>query len=222
MNLNYTDLSSYFNSMNSRGMLLLYRNTDELTFLRKWISEKVDVNAEKVCINSALKNESLSFMVKNCVKCGKVDNKKSGYGTGENGIMILLNTPATISRSEIEKLKENSKDLLVKMVGAINIDLKKCYITNLIKCEADISFKRPGLMLKNCEPILLREILEFKPRIVIVMGDDIPVKKLINENKNISWHKIEHPLSLIKKPELKKSAWAILQNIEKIIENSFQ
>jgi uracil-DNA glycosylase family 4 len=213
----YNDLSLYINSLNSRGMLLLYKNTDELAFLRKWISKKADKNAEKAPIDSELKNDSLSLMVKNCVKCGKVDNKKSGSGTGENGIMILLNTPATISRNEIEKLKENSRELLVKMLGAINIDLKKCYITNLIKCDADNSYKSPGLMLKNCEPILLREILEFKPQIIIVMGDDIPVKKIINENKNISWHKIEHPLSLIKKPELKKSAWVILQNIKKII-----
>ena len=63
---------------------------------------------------------------------------------------------------------------------------------------------------------------EFKPYIIIVMGDDIPIKKMINENKNINWYKIEHPLSLLKNPELKKSAWIVLQKIEKIIENSFQ
>jgi uracil-DNA glycosylase family 4 len=217
MNYNFADLSSYFNSLNSRGMLLLYRNADELTFLKKWISEKPDSKIERTARDSVLKHESLSEIVKHCVKCGKVENKKSGFGTGENSIMILLNTPAGISRSEREKLKDNSKDLLMKMLGAINVDLKKCYITNLIKCDAENSFKTPGLMLKNCEPILLREILELNPRIIIVMGDDIPIKKIINENKNINWHKIEHPLSLIKNPELKKSAWAILQKIQKII-----
>ncbi len=217
MNYNYTDLSSYLNSINSRGMLLLYRDADELAFLKKWISEKAGTNTEKAGLISPPKNDSLIEMVNKCVKCGNVENKKTGFGTGENGIMILLNTPAGISRSERDKLKESSKDLLMKMLGAINLDLKKCYITNLIKCDAENSFKRPGLMLKNCELILQREMREFKPRIIIVMGDDIPIKKMINENKNINWYTIEHPLSLIKNPELKKSAWTVLQKIEKII-----
>lgn len=196
-------------------MLLLYRDADELAFLKKWISEKAGTNTEKAGLISPPKNDSLIEMVNKCVKCGNVENKKAGFGTGENGILILLNTPAGISRSERDKLKESSKDLLMKMLGAINLDLKKCYITNLIKCDAENSYKRPGLMLKNCELILQREMREFKPHIIIVMGDDIPIKKMINENKNINWYTIEHPLSLIKNPELKKSAWTVLQKIKK-------
>lgn len=217
MNSIYTDLSSYINSLNSRRMLLLYRGGEELAFLKKWIQEQADTNTENAVTDSNPENDSLSDMVKKCVRCGNVENKKPGFGSGENGIMILLNTPAGISRSEREKLNTDSKELLAKMLGAINIDLKKCYITNLIKCEAENSFKRPGLMLKNCELILQREIKEYHPHIVIVMGDDLPVKKMINEKKDINWHRIEHPLILLKKPELKKSAWITLQKIEKII-----
>ncbi|MBN2401533.1 MAG: hypothetical protein JXN64_03960 [Spirochaetes bacterium] len=217
MNSIYTDLSSYINSLNSRRMLLLYRDGEELAFLKKWIQEQAYTNTENAVTDSNPENDSLSDMVKKCVRCGNVENKKSGFGSGENGIMILLNTPAGISRSEREKLNTDSKELLAKMLGAINIDLKKCYITNLIKCEAENSFKRPGLMLKNCELILQREIKEYHPRIVIVMGDDLPVKKMINEKKDINWHRIEHPLILLKKPELKKSAWITLQKIENII-----
>ena len=197
-------------------MLILYRNDEELSFLKNWNPGKTAAIIESA---DALepKDDSLQIIVKHCVKCGNVENKKAGVGTCENGIMIILNTPANISRIEREKLKDNSKDLLVKMLGAINVDFKQCYITNLIKCEAENSFKMPGLMLKNCEPILLREIKEYNPRIIIVMGDDIPIKKLLNEHKNISWHKIEHPVSLLKNPELKKPAWAILQKIQKIL-----
>jgi hypothetical protein len=49
------------------------------------------------------------------------------------------------------------------------------------------------------------------------MGDDIPIRKIIIENKNISWHKIDHPLTLIKNPDLKRSAWTELQKIKIII-----
>jgi uracil-DNA glycosylase family 4 len=217
MNNIYTDLSLYINSLNSQGNVLLYRNNDELSFLKKWISEKENVNSARNNLDPSLINDTLLDTIKNCIKCGNVQNKKYGFGNCENGIMILLNTPAGISNYEREKLKESSRELLNKMLGAIKIDLKKCYTTNLIKCEADNSFKRPGLMLKNCEPILFGEIAEFKPQIIIVMGDDIPIRKIINENKNISWHKINHPLTLIKNPDLKKSAWTILQKIEKII-----
>ncbi len=219
MNNIYSDLLLYINSLSSQGMLLLHRGNDELVFLKNWLWGKEKIKPGGNCPNPASLDDTLPEMVKNCKKCGNVANKKFGFGTGENGIMILFNTPTGISNNEREKLKESSKELLIRMLEAIKIDLKKCYTTNLIKCDADSSFKRPGLMLKNCEPILLREISEHKPRVLIVMGDDIPVKKLMNENKKINWHRIDHPLTLIKNPELKKSAWAELQKIAKLIQN---
>ena len=217
MSYNYSDLSSYFKLTDSRGMLVPYRNEEELSFLKNWNPPKKTVITESAAVSPESKNDSLPDMVKHCVKCGNVENKKAGFGTCENGIMIIMNTPASISRIERERLKDNTRDILTKMLSAINVDFKKCYITNLIKCDAENSFKMPGLMLKNCETILIREIKEYNPRIIIVMGDDIPIKKMINETKNINWHKIEHPVSLIKNPELKKPAWATLQKIQKLL-----
>jgi uracil-DNA glycosylase family 4 len=218
MNSIYTDLVSYINSHEERGTLLLYRGEDELAFLKKWVSSQYATNQEGK--EETRQDDSLAGMLKRCVKCGKVENKKAGFGTGENSIMILLNMPASISRTEKDKLKDESKELLRKMMAAIHVDISKCYITNLIKCDSDTSFNRPGILLKNCEPILLREIAEYKPDIIIVMGDDLPLRKMMNENKSISWHKIDHPLNLIKKPELKKSAWTTLQKIEIIIKSA--
>ncbi|MFH0977024.1 MAG: uracil-DNA glycosylase family protein [Spirochaetota bacterium] len=217
MNSIYTDLVSYIASHAERGTFLPYRGEEELAFLTDWISA---ANNEKAEMPQAPSVDSLSEMLRKCVKCGKVENKKAGFGTGENSTMILLNTPAGISITERDKLKDESKELLRKMMAAIHVDIAKCYITNLIKCDSDNSFNRPGVMLKNCEPILLREIAEYKPNIIIVLGDDMPVRKMINENKSISWHKIDHPLNLIKKPELKKSAWTTLQKIETIIKSA--
>ncbi len=213
MNNFYAGLSDYIKSHNPNERLLLFRGDEELNFLKQWISFK----EEPVKASEPISDNSLPGIVKNCIKCGHVENKKMGFGTGKNRIMIILNTPSAVSRVDIDRLRDESKELLKKMLGAISVDIKDCYITNLIKCEAGTSLNRPGLMLKNCEFILKREIQEYDPFYIIVMGDDISVKRMINGKISIKLYKIEHPITLLKNPALKKTAWAILQLIQNAI-----
>jgi uracil-DNA glycosylase family 4 len=213
MNHLYSELSAHIKDISTRERLLLFRGEEELEFLRQWISSK----DEPLAIDEPIADNSLAGIVKSCVKCGTVENKKPGYGTGKNKLMIILNAPGSISRVDIDRLRDESKELLKKMLGAISVDIMDCYITNLIKCEAGSSFNRPGLMLKNCESILKREIQEIDPDSIIVMGDDISIKRMITDKNSIKLFKIEHPIMLIKNPALKKSAWATLQLIESTI-----
>lgn len=213
MNSLYGEFSLLLKSMETGFTQLLYRGEDELAFLTDWLNKKNEtVETEKPAADTSIRG-----VIGKCAKCSDIKNKKFGFGTGENGIMIILNMPLNISTVERDKLKDASKELLKKMMAAINIELGKCYITNLIKCDTENSLNRPGLMLKNCEPILHREIQEINPRIVIVMGDDIAIKSLIKGNSGRSWHTIEHPITLIKNPKLKQSAWTILQKISNLI-----
>jgi uracil-DNA glycosylase family 4 len=189
---------------------LLYKNDDELVFLKEWLLRKSDHKEEK---EPNADKEPLQIIVKNCSRCGKIDAKRYGWGTGRNSIMIIMNTPVNISMADREDLKEQSKELLKNMIKAINVDLRDCYVTNLIKCEVETFTKGPGFMLKNCLPILKRELSEYNPNIVIIMGDSLPIKRLVNENSNRKWFSVDHPIALIKNKGLKKSAWVTLQKI---------
>ena len=127
------------------------------------------------------------------------------YGYHHDDIVVLK------SVSDVYFLEFFEDYLLRKMMEAIEIELEKCYITNLIKCEVKDSLTRPGLMFKNCEPILKKEIYKFKPKTIIVMVDDTPIKKIINENIKINYYNMDHPVTLIKTPKLKRTAWEVLQ-----------
>lgn len=205
----YRELSLYINAMNAKRRLLLFKGEDESIFLKEWINGKKASDIGE----RAFVDETIREMTKNCTKCKNVHDKKLGHGSGDNGIMIILNISKSISNVERRIQDSESTDLLKRMIKAIDIDIDNCYTTNLIKCESRDSLMRPSLMFKNCNHILRREIQEVNPKVVIVMGDDNPLKKMVNEYNTISWHQIEHPLTLLKKPELKKSAWETLKAV---------
>jgi uracil-DNA glycosylase family 4 len=207
----YNQLVSYFRNQNSRGRLLIYRNEEELSFLHKWIRSEKKEKFEKLPDN---KNISLQDILKSCTKCGNALNKRPGWGSGMNGIMIIINTPLNISLFERNQLKDKSKELLVNMLKAINLNITECYVTNMIKCETEGASCTPGIMLKNCTYILTKEINKYDPNIIIIMGDDIAIKRIIDDNNTRNWFRIEHPLNILKNTNLKRKAWETLQKIK--------
>lgn len=203
-------LSSYIQQkIDGRG-LLLYRDENELSFLQSWlVREKKTVIDDKKDDYTGTVEE----IIKNCHRCDNIYNKKPGFGSGENGVFIVLNTPRVNSDAEKERLKPESIDLLRKMIKAMNLDFNECYITNLIKCESRDVMNRPSMMFKNCEGIFLKELKEKRPAVVIIMGDSLPLRRIITDHKTTSWHKIDHPLTLVKNPELKRPAWEELKKV---------
>ncbi len=208
----FSELATHLKSADIGARLLLYRNSEELDFLKEWLLKK-NVQSEKEA--NTTDNTSLAAIIKNCKNCGITETKRYGWGKGTNGIMIILNQPSNISAAEKNELKEKSRKMLKNMMKAINVNIEDCYISSLVKCESENFMSTPGLMLKNCSPILLREIREINPKIIIIMGDSLPAKKIMNENPDKNWYNVDHPIAMIKKPELKKPTWATLQKLMK-------
>jgi DNA polymerase len=185
--------------------ILLYNGDKELKNLFEIINTKAKTESPDTLINS------FDLLFSKCKKCPDVISKKPPFGSGSNKVMIILNMPRMINREEITKLKSESDVLLRKMILAIDLELSECYITNIIKCETNSILNKPSDMLKNCLHILESEIDFIKPNLGIVMGDILPLQKIVNSRKDITWFNIEHPVSLIKNPELKRSAWTTLK-----------
>jgi len=179
--------------------ILLYRGDEELKSLLDIIKPKVKAETHA------------GILFTQCNKCPDIISKRSPFGSGSNMVMIILNIPRMINREEIIKLKSQSDELLKKMMTAINLELNECYVTSLVKCETNSVLNKPSDMVKNCLYILEKEIDMLKPNLAIVMGDILPLQKIVNSNKGIAWFNIEHPVSLIKNPELKRSAWTTLK-----------
>jgi uracil-DNA glycosylase family 4 len=223
----YTELHDLLSrSPYARETLVMSRNSGEDEFLRRWLDSAASVKPAAAApapaglkpadVNSPA---ALKELVETCSLCGNVSEKKAAYGDGSNGVMIILHAPRLIGRVEVQLYRKDSVEMLKAMVRAMKISFPHCYITNLIKCEAADMLMKPSQMASNCLEILRKELVLVKPSIVIVMGEMQPLQKIIHDSRGIFWFTVEHPITMLKNPDLKKSAWATLKNVmEKIRE----
>jgi len=202
----HKDLIALLKNSYLRSRLILSRGTEEIDRLAGWACRQEHTSEE-------VRQEDLKKLIESCNKCAGVEDRKIGIGTGINRVMIILNAPQLLNALEKKILKKESVDLLKKIIQAAGLSFGECYITNLVKCDIRDSLVKPSQTVKNCEFIITREIEIIKPRIVLVFGDIIPLQKNVKGSDEIFWYNIEHPVTLIKNPELKRNAWNTLKLI---------
>ena len=201
-----------------RGALLPFRTDEEREFLRAWLAseEKISSAPSPVAAVSSAAAGSIKERIRQCNRCADVSERKFSFGTGENGVMILLHMPSKISAFEKKIFRAESLEMMRKMMKGIGVTLEQCYITNMIKCECG-AVNRPSDMFTSCEDLLRDEITFVSPRIIIVMGSMGPLLKLSKRFEEVTWFTLEHPLTLIKNPDLKRGAWETLKLVKEKI-----
>ena len=124
-------------------------------------------------------------------------------------------------------LTEDCKELLVNMLGAINIDIEKNSIINTFfwRTPGD---RRPTVdEIDKCRPFFHKIIELLEPKYIISLGDlalsalmddeisfiDLRGKAQFNSRIDIPIFPIFHPRVLIKQPSLKRLAWEDLKII---------
>jgi len=209
MNTDYSDIAKALRDGRRSGRIVICRGEDERVFIKDFISSPGTIGEQGPQCAAGERPARTDGAV--CGKCGNVRDRKKPVGSGENGVVIILNLPSMVSGMERRKYREEATDLMKKMMAAIDIDIQKCYITSLIKCDPAEPTMSPGGMFKNCEPILEREIAHLAPRVVIVMGDMRPLKRIRDRHAAVSWFAVDHPIALINNPDLKRGAWNTLK-----------
>jgi uracil-DNA glycosylase len=202
----YKDLAALLRDKFLRSRLILSRGAEELELIAGWVCRQERAVEEA-------REDDIKKIIESCAKCTGVEERKFGIGAGLNRVMVILNSPQLVNLVEKKVLKKESVDLLKKIIQTTNLNFSECYVTNLVKCEVGDPLMKPSQIVKNCEYIIDREIAIIKPRIIIVFGDIIPLQKIIKGSGDIFWYNIEHPITLIKNPELKRPAWNTLKLI---------
>ena len=128
--------------------------------------------------------------------------------------------------------------LLNKMLAAINIQRKDCYITNIIFWRPPGNRAPTPDEIEICKPFVYRQIELVKPKIIVLAGG-ISAKGMLNRTEGITrlrgkWQQITtpvltkpistiatfHPAYLLRQPQAKREAWNDLQCIrEKLDED---
>ncbi len=192
------------------GNVLVCRGAAELEYLVS-VLNPLKEQTKSVVVRDTESDAALSV----CKICPDVIERKPPFGSGVNRVMIILNAPGMASRAEIGIFRGESVSLLKKMVAAIGLELRECYVTNLIKCESSNPLVKPSDMVKNCLGVLQGEIDRVKPVIVMVMGDILPLQGIVNSSRGIAWFNTEHTISLVRNPDLKRPAWETLKLVRK-------
>ena len=186
--------------------ILIGKNPDDYVYISNWLKHKTV---------SVVKTEQKESAPKGfCSTCPANSEKRESAGSGENGIMIILNEPELFSKIEKQTFKHDAQVIFENILSkALSVSKDDSYITYLVKCiEIDSKFQRSRIM-QNCINHLREEISSVNPRIILVMGDFLSVKKLAMENRDVNWFNIPHPLIMAKNPSTKKEAWVTLKTM---------
>lgn len=201
------DLFDFLSRNQTARGVVVSRGADEKSFIREF------VRSSQGAPRTVRRKAPLAERMRGCDRCGGALEKKNAAGGGENGVMVILNPPARLSGAERKAQRRDSAELLKKMLGAIGIDAARCRITPMIKCESEGGGRSPGQMFSACEEFLEEEIRSMRPRVIIVMGDIIPLKRIVAAFEGVPFFAIDHPVALLNNPELKRGAWHTLKHV---------
>jgi uracil-DNA glycosylase len=205
-------INVFFHALSSafrRGEILSHRGDEELRSLAVWIERDHTAEVHNEPAETELDHSKIRALIKACARCCDAGDKKISFGNGTNGVMILLHLPEKVKGEEMKYYRADANEMMKKMMAAINVNITECYITNLIKCEGSATCQ-PSSMFISCADILREEMKEVNPAFVIVMGAFTPVSRLSKEFSSVRWFNIEHPVTILKNPELKRPAWETL------------
>lgn len=182
--------------------------------------------------------------IQQCNKCPLHKTRKQalvGRGNQTAELMFILFSAEVNDDTSAELCSGEAKELLAKMLTAINISLNDVYITSLLKCSVPSRYTVSANELEQCNNYLKQQIQLIQPKLIIVLGETASrcllqkdasldeLRELINtdlgKSTSIS-NQLESvplfvsysPQELLQQPENKRKAWLDLQQIQKIMQ----
>ena len=190
------------------------------------VSEKITDKAKQL---SELKKKISS--IQDCNLNIDTSDPILGSGNLDSSIMIIGEAPGLEESKADLPFQGESGALLKKMFHAINVDLKRVYLSYSINFRTPEDRKPTSQEIKRYSVFMKEHISIINPKLLILMGSTAmesvtgTKKKISNERgkwKEIILKNITYPIMvtfspsyLIRFPENKKYSWVDLKNIKK-------
>ena len=174
-------------------------------------------------------------LIKNCNLKKSATNLVFSDGNINSKIMIIGEGPGANEDIEGKPFVGRAGKLLDKMLGAINLDRKKVYISNVVNYRPPENRKPTEEEIKRYLPYLKSHIEIINPKILLLLGstalntligDEVVISKARGKwmQKSIGLAKpwiiaSFHPAFLMRQPEQKKLAWVDLKMIREKAKN---
>jgi len=160
--------------------------------------------------------------IKDCLKCSLGSTRNNivcGSGSPNAEIVFVSGSPDKDEDLQGLPIVGPSGKLLDKMLSSINLDRKKIYITNVLKCISLDDYNLGRSEIDKCEPYFKKQLDSIKPKLIVALGrfsamSLLKVQDSVSDlrNKIFNYEGIDflvtyHPSALLRDENLKKFAW---------------
>ena len=186
----------------------------------------------------------LAEEIRNCQLCPLYETRKistPGNGGLEPDLLVVGDWLVHNSMVTPETLFGDQQDLMLsRMIGAIEMEPAKVFVSNLIKCSVPESCRPDADQISTCLGYLKQQISLLAPRLIVTMGTAASQSLLgstrplialrgrfhsfqVGSGETIPLMPTFHPSYLLKNPEMKQPTWNDLQVVKKKLkERSFK
>ena len=100
-------------------------------------------------------------------------NKVPGYNPKNSSkieVFFVGDSPKDIDIVARHAYSGDTYNVITRTLSTVGIDLDKCYFTNVVKCKCTKS-KLPVESQKECKKYFLKELEQYKPKLIVCMGN---------------------------------------------------
>ena len=217
---NSIKLIKYYNFINYN---LIYNNKA----INRYKNDKFKISSDKIKSLKFLKKSITDL--KNCDLKKKAKNIVFGDGNPKSNIMLVGEAPGANEDEEGLPFVGRAGILLDKMLGSINLNREKVYISNIVNYRPPENRRPTNEEIDRYLPFIKKHIQIINPKILILLGSTA-MNALVGKDAVISkmrgrWIEKHygncktnviitfHPAFLMRQPAQKKMAWIDLKMI---------
>lgn len=198
---------------------------DELILTRAMYSSEPEKKVVRESLPELPTLQELSVKVAECRKCTLCNTRTQtvfGSGNTRAEIMFIGEAPGADEDEQGLPFVGRAGQLLTKMIEeprSLGLPRSDVYIANILKCRPPGNRKPNADEIEQCEPYLLAQIENIRPRIICALGLTAANTLLRNtlsmaamREKVFDYHGVPlmvtyHPAALLRNPNWKKPAW---------------
>ena len=171
---------------------------------------------------------------RNCSLAESCTRKVPGKGFQQADLMIVGEAPGRDEDIQGLPFVGRAGKLLDKMLQAIDLDLDKVYITNILKCRPPNNRDPRPEEVQACSQFLKAQIALVQPKVMLSVGrisaqnllrEQSPLGRLRTRQHTLPDTRIPllvtyHPAYLLRNPADKSKVWDDLKNLQRILQHA--
>ena len=152
-----------------------------------------------------------------------------GVGNPDADLMFVGEAPGADEDIQGEPFVGRAGQLLTKIIEAIGMTRGDVYIANLIKCRPPGNRNPEPDEIEQCEPFLLRQVDQIKPKVIVALGK-FATQALLRTTEPITRIRgrefkyrdailmpTYHPAYLLRTPSAKREVWEDMKRVREIL-----